>query len=306
MIFHDQSLVALFIIKRLNQITANVIRSDGKTWPWHTKPLSKKIAKHLFRLRDQLVRKVEIIDGQSHYRFRCANWLELSRCMMLFTKEPGTCEWIRKVGTGSVFYDIGANIGLFSILAAERVGQSGKVFAFEPHAANFSRLLDNIAVNELQHIITPCSFALHQANGYFNFIYDSRDVGTSNSQLSFHRKEDKVSNNQTGNFELKYAVSIDNLIFSESFPPPDYIKIDVDGNELPILRGMSNLLKSKKRPKSIQVEICNDDNPQILSFMENHNYLVANAHYSIFGMEAIAQGGQGESYVCNTIFQPKD
>ncbi|MDZ7598127.1 MAG: FkbM family methyltransferase [Desulfobacterales bacterium] len=139
-----------------------------------------------------------------------------------------------------------------------------------------------------------------------NFIYDSRDVGTSNSQLSFHPKEDKDSNNKTENFELKYAVSIDNLVFSESFPPPDYIKIDVDGNEFPILCGMSDLLKSKRRPKSIQVEVCNEDKPHILSFMENHNYLVAKAHYSAFGMEALVQGVEGKNYVCNTIFQPKD
>ena len=60
----------------------------------------------------------------------------------MFVKESGTCEWIKNdIGPGDVFFDIGANIGIYSILAANRVGKTGKVYAFEPHSGNFTRLL---------------------------------------------------------------------------------------------------------------------------------------------------------------------
>jgi FkbM family methyltransferase len=86
----------------------------------------------------------------------------------MFIKEPQTCEWIKsEVKAGQVFYDIGANIGIYSILAAKYVGGLGRVYAFEPHNANFSRLLDNIAANGLGEIVVPCNLALYSRDEFF-------------------------------------------------------------------------------------------------------------------------------------------
>jgi len=298
--------LSLFFAKRLIRQRKKVFRLDGRTLPSNLPRRSKKRIKGNFRFRDWLTKDVEIIDGKSQYRFRCKNWLEFQRCMTMFIKEPGTCDWIRKfVDAGSVFYDIGSNIGIYSILAAERVGESGKVFAFEPHAENFSRLLDNIAANNLQHIVTACGLALHQENGFFPFNYMSFQAGTSNSQLCYPTKG-KTAEGQTEVSEIKHAVSIDFLISSGSFASPDHVKIDVDGNELPILRGMSNLLKSSNRPKSVQVEIGEGEKERILSFMKSHNYVPVTEHRSIYVTELIVQGENQEEHVSNIIFQPKD
>lgn len=182
-----------------------MIRSDGKPWPsnyfakrWH------RLWNHLLQL---LVREVEIIDEEWRYRFQCKSLLELKRCMKFFILEPGTIEWIRnEVCPGDVFYNIGANIGILTIFAAYHTGESGKVFAFEPHSANFARLLQNIDGNKLQHIIIPCNFALHDEQGYFPFNYCSSKAGSSDSQLSSVRGAFDAQY-QSDITELKYAVS---------------------------------------------------------------------------------------------------
>jgi FkbM family methyltransferase len=225
--------------------------------------------------------------------------------MKMFIKEPGTCDWIKKeVRPGEIFYDIGANIGVYTVLAAICTGENGRVFAFEPHCPSFSRLLDNIKVNNLEHIVTLCNFALHNQQGFFPFHYFSEEAATSHSQI------DSASGNselefQAGISELKYSASIDSLIATKEFPPPHHIKIDVDGNELKILQGMSTLMKSPERPKSIQVEIDEPYKEDIMSFMETHKYVLSTKHYSRARLKSISVGDGPEDLMLNAIFRPE-
>jgi hypothetical protein len=149
-------------------LTKKVIRVDGRSWPWPTSHFERRLLKHLFRLSERLVRDIEIIDRGPCFKFRCTTRSEFKRCATMFIKEPQTCEWIKsEVKAGQVFYDIGANIGIYSILAAKYVGGVGRVYAFEPHNANFSRLLDNIAANGLGEIVVPCNLALYSRDEFF-------------------------------------------------------------------------------------------------------------------------------------------
>ena len=280
-----------------------MIQSDGKTWPWPPNRTIRKLFKLLFRLRKRLIRDVEIMNGSSRYRFQCESLPEFARCMKMFIKEPGTCDWImQEVKPGEIFYDIGANIGVYTVLAARCTGENGRVFAFEPHCPSFSRLLDNIRVNNLEHIVTPCNFALHNQQGFFPFNYFSGEAATSHSQIG-SAPEDSKLDFQPEISELKYSASIDSLIATNEFPPPHHIKIDVDGNELPILRGMSALLKSPQRPKSIQVEIDKPYKDEIMSFMELHKYFLAAKHHTRAGLERIAEGQDPEDILYNAIFR---
>ena len=186
------------------------IVSDGRSWPPHQ--LVRRWRQFWFDRRDALTCEVEIRAGEQAYRFRCTGMLELSRSMSLFTKESGTCAWIlEEVQAGDVFYDIGANIGLYTVLAGRQVGPHGKVYGFEPHGPNFARLLDNVALNGLQNVVTPCSVALHDQPGFFAFNYVSAEAGSADSQLaSRHRSAEIEYRPEIA--ELKYASSIDALL----------------------------------------------------------------------------------------------
>jgi FkbM family methyltransferase len=224
--------------------------------------------------------------------------------MKMFIKEPGTCDWLKKdLRPGEIFYDVGANIGVYTVLAAMCTGENGRVFAFEPHCLSFSRLLDNIRVNNLERIVTPCNFALHDQQGFFPFNYFSEEAATSHSQIGTASENSEIEFKPEIS-ELKYSASIDSLIATRKFPPPHHIKIDVDGNELKILQGMSTLMKSAQRPKSIQVEVDEPYKEDIMSFMALHNYTLSAKHYSRARLKRISEGHNPEAIMLNAIFRP--
>jgi FkbM family methyltransferase len=269
----------------------------------HPNILAKKWYEFLFAVRQSLKKVVEISDGDFPYTFSCENLREYSRCVKMFAKEPGTCEWIsEEMKPGQTFYDIGANIGVYTILAAYHVGDAGKVFAFEPHSANFSSLLNNIVLNKLTRIVCPCNFALHDKQGFLRFDYSSAEAGQSGSQLAPDPKK-LDGQDSTEISELKYAVSVDTLIASQEFPKPHHVKIDVDGNELPILRGMSGLLDSPEHPISIQVEISPSREADILSFFASHRYIRAKTHYTRAVSKRMTRGKELGDYNFNEIFK---
>jgi FkbM family methyltransferase len=273
-------------------------RTDG-----HPNIVMKRFYGMLFGIRHRLGREIEIRDGSRCYRFRCDNLREYARCVKMFVKEPGTCTWIQdEMHSGEVFYDIGANIGVYTVLAAYQVGEGGRVFAFEPHSANFAKLLEHIALNRLQSIVVPCNMALHSEEGFFPFNYFSTTAGHSHSQLSGNG-ENPVKDYTPEVSELKYAASIDTMIASGSCAVPDHIKIDVDGNELAILRGMSGLLSSEKPPKSIQVEMATQHEAAIVSFMEEHRYLMGERHYTRAVQKCINKGKNLKKHYYNGIFR---
>jgi FkbM family methyltransferase len=278
------------------------IVSDGRSWPPHQ--LVRRWRQFWFDRRDALTCEVEIRAGEQAYRFQCTGMLELARSMGLFTKESGTCAWIlEEVQAGDVFYDIGANIGLYTILAGRQVGPHGKVYGFEPHGPNFARLLDNVALNGLQNVVTPCSVALHDQPGFFAFNYVSAEAGSADSQLATRQRSAEIEY-RPEIAELKYASSIDALLDARALEPPHHVKLDVDGNELFILRGMARLLRSPDRPRSIQVEINKRHKDEIAPFMADHGYELTLKHYTRSGLKRIARGEDPESYAYNAIFHP--
>jgi FkbM family methyltransferase len=256
-------------------------------------------------LRDRLARNFEIFDGETSFKFRCETLREIGRYYNFFLKEPGTCQWLRKdLQAGQVFYDIGANVGVYTLQAAKRVGKQGRVFAFEPHSANFTRLIENIIINHFQDIVVPCNFALNDESGFLPFNYSSNKTGTSDSQLSSVRGFNGAE--YTPQLaEMKYALTIDALIGSGRFPAPHHVKIDVDGNEGLILRGMEGLLRGAHRPASVQVEINPHTRQDILAFMESCNFILSEQHMTRGVADRVAKGGKAEDFHFNGIFRPR-
>ena len=282
---------------------ASLFKSTGRDWPasWYARRLHKRWD----RRRERSLRDMEVTDGSYRYRFLCGNLMEYVRCAGLFVKEPGTCAWIdRQVRPGEVFYDIGANIGLYAIMAGVRVGSEGRVFAFEPHAANFASLVRNIAANDLASVITPCNFALYDHAGFFEFNYASLITGSSNSQLGGVAVPGREPF-QAVVRELKRAETLDDLLDARLLPPPVHVKIDVDGNEPLILQGMQRLLRSEERPRSISVEVNPGQDDRIAELLEGSGYRVAERNLSRSG-EKMKKKQRAEAYPYNAIYLRDD
>ena len=167
------------------------------------------------------------------------------RVATFYDKEPETIEWIDGFD-GGTFWDIGANIGVFSLWCAYRHPQM-RIHAFETMRANFLRLWENIFMND--HINTT---AHHIA----------LDVSDGNSALfAVPRTETGASGGQVGrpvkDAKEEYLVPVfTGDLLAQLYGVPAYVKIDTDGNEYEILCGMQSVLMSKSL-KGVLVEVNN-------------------------------------------------
>jgi len=203
------------------------------------------------------------------------------------TSAPGTIEWISSFKSDDVFYDVGANIGTYTIYGGQRVR---KVIAFEPHIGNCMSLLRNVALNNL-HNINIMSIALHNKTGFFDFNYYSTEIASSASQLG--ALDDAVCT------EFKYASTIDRLI-ADGIEPPTHIKIDVDGNELLILQGMVETLRNK-HIKSLQIEL-GPNKQQATNILSNYGYHIMSENFTHSGKIKLDNGADPDTIIHNVIY----
>ena len=164
------------------------------------------------------------------------------RVQTLFTKEPGTIDWIESFAPGEVFVDVGANIGIYSLYAGVAAG--AEVHAFEPESQNYAELYRNIFLNQAQRSITAyCAAISDQPVEVSSLLL--RDFATG---YSFH-DFGEPSRNYAAESRFRQgsvAFSIDHLVESGALPAPDHIKIDVDGHEHKVIGGMRRLLERGK------------------------------------------------------------
>jgi FkbM family methyltransferase len=180
-----------------------------------------------------------------------------SRAEKFFSKEPGTIEWINNFNLPDnekiIFWDIGSNIGTFSIYAAKKHSNI-EVYSFEPSTSNLGLLSKNISLNDLNKKININPLPLSNESNKFLLMNEKLFVeggaqNTFGEDYDFEGKKFTTSNSYN-----ILGTSIDNLIDNNILKVPNYIKIDVDGIEHLILKGASKALKNVNI-KSILVEI---------------------------------------------------
>lgn len=248
--------------------------------------------------------QLTVDDGEHRYIFGCDTPMARWRAETALDKEVGTNEWIRStVRPGDVFYDIGANVGVYTLMAAKRVGDKGHVYAFEPHVANTHLLLENIRRNDLVRRCTAISAALSSGDGFFPFHYMDLAGGSAMSQLD-ETQDDTGKEFVPQITELKYAAAVDSLVRDSLIRPADLVKIDVDGNEVDILRGMNDLLRSEHRPRSIQTEINGRNADEVVVFMAANGYQLVARHYTALGKQQLETVEDPTSVGHNAIFEP--
>ena len=219
-----------------------------------------------------MIRNKDVIYSSLKMSFIIPNRLSSYRVNTFATKEPETLEWIKTIPNGSVMWDIGANIGLYSIYAAK--ARNCRVYAFEPSVFNLEMLARNIFLNNLQQQITIVPIALSDILSESLFQMSSTEWGGALS--TFSAGYDQNGKPMSDVFEYKtIGLSMNAVLQILKIPAPKYIKMDVDGIEHLILKGGVDVLSMAE---SVLIEINEDFSEQ---FEESHKYLM-NAGLSLF------------------------
>ena len=168
--------------------------------------------------------------------------MEKYRWETFWTKEPETIAWIDSFEPNTVFYDIGANVGVYSLYAAS-LNRGIRIYSFEPHEANnttlhFNRDYNRFGMQPEGHTaITILKYAVGDKCGKFCLEVPKVESGESGAQIGSEQGECE-------------CITIDE--FSGLWPAPTYVKIDIDGQEAAVVRGM---IQTLWRIDSILVEV---------------------------------------------------
>lgn len=160
---------------------------------------------------------------------------------------------------GAVVYDLGANIGWYSLLAARVVGPRGSVLAFEPSLENALLAQQNATVNGLDNI-TVVAAALTDRDGWVAFLQRGSLEGRLEKDDSDAQAERRAR--QRIRFEGRTLVpitSLDSWLAQTGEPPPSVVKIDVEGAEVGVLRGMKQTLSSARPTLVIELHGTRDE-----------------------------------------------
>jgi FkbM family methyltransferase len=172
-------------------------------------------------------------------------------------KEPWTVEWIESLAAGGVLWDLGANVGAYSLIAAARPSGALRVVSVEPSFSTYAALCRNIVLNDLGSAITPLPVMIGEATGLGTLRYADLAPGAS-----FH---EGAAPSLIDDFSSVYdqpvmTFALDDLVRTFGLPEPDYIKLDIDGGETFALHGAKETLR---RVKSVMAEISNREREDV-------------------------------------------
>jgi FkbM family methyltransferase len=139
--------------------------------------------------------------------------------------------FIQELKAGDAFYDVGAHIGLYTIFLAKKVGNTGKVIAFEPDETVAFNLEKSIAYNKLENVVL-IKKALGRESGQGN-LYQGETIGNASLVKTYEK---------TLAHRLIEIVKADDLVQSEHLPIPTLVKIDIEGYEYSALLGLQKTL----------------------------------------------------------------
>lgn len=175
------------------------------------------------------------------------------------TKEPETCAWINSFSDDAVFLDIGANIGIYSLLCAA-VHKDSIIYAVEPSTMNITRLICNAYLNSFRNINTV-RLCLSDHVGKDAFYIPVAETGASGGQCA-------ISQGPSQRVEIVDTMTLDSFVLATQCP--NHIKIDVDGQESKIIAGALDTLMYGK-VESILIEI-NDNREFIYTKLFNAGF----------------------------------
>lgn len=233
---------------QIKQLTKNtilsLIGSGGRT----------RVGRYLLNqmLSTAMERVQEVSHGGLILKFTTPNSLCVWRAQTFSTKEPETLEWIDSIPENSILWDVGANIGLYSVYAAKK--RNCRIWAFEPSVFNLELLARNLSVNGLTKQVCIVPMALSDRLGSSQMRMTTTEWGGALSTFGQEFGWDGEAIRQVFEFQT-IGLTMDDAVQRMAIPAPDYIKMDVDGLEHFILKGGSVVLQGVK---GVLIEV-NDD-----------------------------------------------
>ena len=227
-------------------------------------------------------------------KFYAPTPLLLDRASGVLTKEPDTIAWIDRFPEGSIVWDVGANVGVYSLYAAAR--RRCTVLAFEPSASNFFVLTRNVELNALEELVATYCVALSGTTSLGSMNLSSSAMGMAMSQFGRAGETSRYWTGSTHAIHGMVGFTIDEFVERFAPPFPAYIKLDVDGLELPILEGAAQTL-ADPRLRSVIAELSLTDPAERDRGIE----LMARA-----GLKLKSQGarqGDGPEKAANHLFE---
>ena len=248
----------------------------------------RKILVYLFRSKmflfifDELVRTadkslVRINHEGTLIHLVSSSVLTSYRVRTFSSKEPDTLAWISNFQRGKTFWDIGANVGLYSIYAALK--SEAKVVAIEPVPANVQMLMKNLRANHLENQVVVIPLSLTNITGVASLSIPSDEAGISHvvfrESFDFEGKKNQITPSlNTVGLSWKDMQNWFNLEI------PSYVKIDVDGIEHLILEGAGDLLN---QVEEVLVEVNYNflqQKQSIMEIMTRHGFILTSENVS--------------------------
>lgn len=162
----------------------------------------------------------------------------------------------RTIEPGQVVFDIGANVGYYTLLASSLVREQGKVYAFEPLPENLSYLRQHLVLNHIHNVE----------------VIDAA-VADMPGTASFDPSPNRSMGHITAHGALRVpVVSLDDLIANEHLPHPDCLKIDVEGAEVRVLQGALGILR--RHPKIFLATHGNTLHNECIELLERMQYSI--------------------------------
>ncbi len=217
---------------------------DGEAW--------RKVGHRLFGHRTALA-----LDGDGHWlRVRPAQWVDLTS-LIGRPEEAGVEGVIKSLPVGGTFIDAGAHIGRYTLMAAKRVGPTGRVLAVEPSSENFALLREQASLNNMSWF-TPVQLALGHVDTTAVLVRGSdHATGTLHPDwLDNLEGADSVDLRSSQTVKVR---SLPSLLAEANLNRVDLLKVDVEGAELDVLKGAEEIL----RQGQIRQIICEVHEPTV-------------------------------------------
>ena len=173
------------------------------------------------------------------------DWVQNNLFIYGYYEKNETDYWLKRSKNAKIIVDIGANVGYYSLIASKNVQRNkGRIYAFEPVSKTFSRLSENILLNKID-CISHYQKAVSNENSSIK-INVGNDQNWGMSSINFHE-------HLSSETEIISCETLDNFCKSANIAQVDLIKIDVEGAEYNVLKGMQKTIEDHKPEVLIEV-----------------------------------------------------